>query len=236
MQPASGALIHIWRHPKAFVLGLRDSRLPNIVKAVEWLQSLGYEVAVRNSGGAAVPLDLGVVNISLVMPNVQPEINFCNDFGHMVRLIRQSLISWTSEVKVGEIKGGYCPGDFDMSIQGKKFCGMAERRQAKGFVVQAFINVEGMGSSYAGLVRAFYEIATKNKSLHPSVDIELTETLSELIGLNSSQVFIEHFKQAVSRAFPNLRINSMGGQDGCFASLEQMNQVMKQLKERYAIK
>ena len=32
------------------------------------LRSLGYDTAVRHSGGAAVPLDAGVVNLSLILP------------------------------------------------------------------------------------------------------------------------------------------------------------------------
>ena len=51
------AVCHIWRHPQAFVLGSQDLRLPYVREAMEWLGSNGWPVAVRNSGGAAVPLE-----------------------------------------------------------------------------------------------------------------------------------------------------------------------------------
>lgn len=43
-------IVHIWRHQKAFVMGLRDRRLPYVSEAIEWLESQGYQVTVRNSG------------------------------------------------------------------------------------------------------------------------------------------------------------------------------------------
>jgi len=236
MDIASAAVIHIWRHPRAFVLGLRDSRLPHVKKAAEWLESLGYETIVRNSGGSAVPLDLGVVNISLVLPHLQKTVNFCDDFGWMVNLIRQSLQTQTSEIQVGEIKQSYCPGDFDLSIQGKKFCGMAERRQAKGFVIQAFVNVVGTGGVYAQLEKSFYQLAangaderdaTRHTDLH-------TATLSELLNLNSASLFIESFKQAASNVFPIMQLTTIEQVFDSF-TMEQIRQTMNQLRTRYAL-
>jgi len=152
-------LVHLWRHPRAFVMGLRDRRLPHAAEAMAWLRGLGYDVLVRNSGGAAVPLDPGVVNVSLILSNPEKSLAFRRDFRYMVELIKGALASSGQAVEAGEIDGAYCPGDYDLSIGGRKFCGIAQRRQTKAFVVQGFVVAEGSGSQRAALVREFYERA-----------------------------------------------------------------------------
>ncbi|WP_327204756.1 lipoate--protein ligase family protein [Paenibacillus sp. DMB20] len=155
------AICHLWRHPRAFVMGVRDSRLPGAEAARQRLRALGYDTAVRHSGGAAVPLDPGVVNLSLILP-LGPErkdLDFHPDFEAMVGLIRSALRDTGRTVDTGEIEGAFCPGTYDLSIDGQKFCGIAQRRQNKAFIVQAFIIAEGSGAERAALVRSFYDEA-----------------------------------------------------------------------------
>jgi octanoyl-[GcvH]:protein N-octanoyltransferase len=223
----SPALLHIWQHPKAFVLGLRDRQLPRIHNAIEWLQSQGFSVAVRNTGGAAVPLDAGVVNLSLVMPKPHRTLNFREDFQYMIALIQESLDAYTSNIQVGEIKGSYCPGDYDLSVNGMKFCGIAQRRQANGFVLQAFVNVDNTVINRAQLVRSFYDIAAEGAAFkdYPIVDVRYMASLQELVGVPSVQTFIEAVRSIIGKSvldrdmFPDL----------------QISETMTHLKQRYAI-
>jgi octanoyl-[GcvH]:protein N-octanoyltransferase len=218
------------------VLGLRDRQLPYIRQAVQWLETEGYAVAVRNTGGAAVPIDYGVVNISLIAPKPYRSLNFRDDFETMIKLIRDSLVPWTSDIQVGEIQGGYCPGDYDLSINGLKFCGMAQRRQANGYVVQAFVNVEGIGLKRASVVQSFYELASNGDPsiYYPSIDVTQTASLHELTGLPSVEAFIESVKTLQAVKMPetqkamNMMTNEMFPED-------QIREAMKQLKKRYAI-
>ncbi|MEK8131442.1 lipoate--protein ligase family protein [Paenibacillus filicis] len=178
-------MIHIWRHPRAFVMGLRDSRLPQAAAAGRSLEADGYSVAVRNSGGAAVPLDLGVVNVSLIGRKRSGAIDFHDDFERMYELIALALEQADGGVSKGEIAGAYCPGDFDLSIGGRKFCGIAQRRQQHGYVVQAFIVAEGSGAQKAGIARLFYEQAAEGAAadtVYPHVSDSSMASLSELLG------------------------------------------------------
>jgi octanoyl-[GcvH]:protein N-octanoyltransferase len=178
-------VLHLWRHPRAFVMGLRDSRLPAAESAKAWLRDLGYSTAVRNSGGAAVPLDLGVLNVSLILPKAEGSINFRDDFGRMVELLRGAFAHRTADIRQGEVEGSYCPGEFDLSIAGRKLCGIAQRRHASAIVVQAFLLVEGAGAERAALARAFYGKAAGSCSAdidYPQVRPETMGSLSELTG------------------------------------------------------
>lgn len=201
-------ILHIWRHQKAFVMGLRDRRLPNASEAIEWLESQGYQVTIRNSGGAAVPLDPGVVNISWILPNHEGRMDFRYDFEMMYSLIRESLLRFSDKVEKGEIQGSYCPGDYDLSIRGKKFCGIAQRRQTKAFVVQAFINVEDKEELRGNLVKRFYDIASGGfpSSDYPVVHPERMGSLQELVGLSDSAVFVDLLKDYLCK-MGELRVN-----------------------------
>ncbi|NMO94447.1 lipoate--protein ligase family protein [Paenibacillus lemnae] len=183
------AICHIWRHPQAFVMGVRDSRLPFAEQAAVHLRRQGYDTAVRHSGGAAVPLDAGVVNLSLILPLGSGKENrdFHPAFQWMAELISEALKETGRRVDTGEIKGAFCPGTFDLSINGRKFCGIAQRRQSKALIVQAFVICEGSGSERAALVRSFYNQAAESVDLgdYPQVVSESTASLQELAGMGS---------------------------------------------------
>src|SRR5699024_6918745 len=63
--------LRTWVHDKTVVLGIPDGRLPFIEDGVKFLRTCGYDAIIRNSGGLAVALDNGVLNISLIVPDVK---------------------------------------------------------------------------------------------------------------------------------------------------------------------
>lgn len=202
---ASGAAFcHLWRHPAAFIMGQRDSRLPHAADAARWVESQGYRVAVRNSGGAAVPLDPGTVNLSLILPKEDgADAHFRRDFERMYALIREALSFTGCTVDKGEIRGAYCPGDYDLSIAGRKFCGIAQRRQLRAYAVQAFVVAAGRGADRTRLVRAFYERAAlgADPSAYPQVTDGSTASLEELAGLgpDAAHTFADAVKRTIGR-------------------------------------
>lgn len=207
------AVCHIWRHPQAFVLGSQDARLPFAREAMDWLESGGWPVAVRNSGGAAVPLDGGVVNLSLILPGSgEGHAGYRYDFEAMYGLIREALFGTGQMVEKGLIEGAYCPGDYDLSIDGRKFCGIAQRRQVNATIIQAFVVVEGSGFARAEFVRAFYDIASGGDDTlgHPIVVGDSTASLEELAGLGPMGAF--SFASAVKEI--------IGGNVGVAASFD----------------
>lgn len=180
------SICHLWRHPRALVLGTKDSRLPYAAKAMEKLEAGGRRTAVRHSGGAAVPLDPGVVNISLIFPKQSvTQMRYDDDFELMYRLVQEALRHTGKQVDKGEIRGAYCPGSYDLSIGGLKFCGIAQRRQTHAFIVHAFVVAEGSGAERARLVRSFYDLAAEGADAgeYPLVEADSTGSLEELAGL-----------------------------------------------------
>ena len=66
-QGLSPATIRTWVHDQTVVMGIQDHRLPFVEDAQMVLRQNGYTPIVRNSGGLAVVLDEGVLNISIIV-------------------------------------------------------------------------------------------------------------------------------------------------------------------------
>ncbi|WP_400162427.1 biotin/lipoate A/B protein ligase family protein [Brevibacillus sp. TJ4] len=225
--------VHLWRHERAFVLGTRDWRLPRAQEAVRWLQRHGYSVAVRNSGGAAVPLDPGVVNLSLIVPNRQGDLDAQRHFVLMAELIGRCLERWSLQIGTGEVRGSYCPGDFDVSVQGKKLCGIAQRRLTRAVIIQAFVIVEGSGEERGRLVQAFYEQAAAPSSQagadHPIVEPASMTSLSELVGEASAASFVDAVKQELA--------THLSGEYRSYSALdpEDVQKTIDEYRRRYSL-
>lgn len=217
-------LIHVWRHERAFVLGLRDARLPRAADAMRWLAGEGFRVMVRNSGGAAVPLDRGVVNMTLIQPLAPGDLRPQRDFEAAAEWLRAALSPYGAAFGVGEIAGSYCPGDFDLSVHGRKFCGMAQRRLQKAFTVQAFVNAEGDAEERAAWASRFYERASGGEPHAGALTVQ-AQRMGSLRGLApgfpGADRWIEELKrQAAAPAAPTI-------------DLQQVNEIVQTMKRRY---
>jgi octanoyl-[GcvH]:protein N-octanoyltransferase len=93
----------------------------------------------------------------------------------------------TSSIEAKEIVGSYCPGDYDLSIDDKKFAGISQRRIRNGVAVQIYLCVNGSGSNRASIVRDFYELALNGentRTTYPSINPMTMASLSELLNTN----------------------------------------------------
>jgi octanoyl-[GcvH]:protein N-octanoyltransferase len=179
------ATARTWIHHNTVVLGIQDTKLPNLYAGIQYLNEQGYEVIVRNSGGLAVVLDEGVLNISLILPETEKGIDINRGYDTMWLLVQNMLEDYNQNIEAGEIIGSYCPGSYDLSIHGKKFAGISQRRLKKGVAVQIYLCVHGSGQDRAQLIKGFYETAKQGeptKFTYPVVVPEVMASLSELYG------------------------------------------------------
>lgn len=224
-------VVHIWRHERAMIMGLRDGQMPEAKRARAWLEEQGYTTIIRHSGGAAVPLDCGVVNVSLILPKPVHQIDFRHDFQVMVQFLRQCLDHYTEEIRAGEIIGSYCPGDYDLSIGGQKFCGISQRRQLQAVIIQAFVVVEGKGAKRGRMAQEFYRIA--GGDAHPPQGLhikpEVMASLSELVGLHHASDFVELVKRTTNDW--HQRVTYIDTYDSAW--LQETLVMMDTLRQRY---
>ncbi|MFS0561628.1 lipoate--protein ligase family protein [Terribacillus sp. 179-K 1B1 HS] len=182
----------LWIHDRTIMLGIPDSRLPYIDEGVAYLRDQGYKAVVRNSGGLAVLLDKGVVNLSFIFPDAK-HIGIHDGYQAMVSFIQYIFRDLTDKIEAFEVEGSYCPGTYDLSIDGRKFAGISQRRVKDGSAVQIYLCVDGSGAARAEIVRGFYERAKKDAETRftfPEVVPETMASLEELLDvpLTSEQV------------------------------------------------
>lgn len=181
----SPATVRTWVHSASVVMGIQDHRLPYVQAGMDLLEERGYHPIVRNSGGLAVVLDEGVLNISIVISEKEGHIDINTGYDMMVDLIKALFPEIAARIEAYEIVGSYCPGSYDLSVDGKKFAGIAQRRIRGGIAVQIYLSVEGSGGERAELIRDFYERALQQeptKFEYPKVRPEVMASLSEIIG------------------------------------------------------
>ncbi len=178
----SAPTVRTWVHDDTVVLGIQDHRLPHIEKGMNVLKNHGFKPIVRNSGGLAVVLDAGVLNISLVLSEKDNAIDISVGYDLMLDLVRELFPEATIEAY--EIVGSYCPGSYDLSINGRKFAGISQRRIRRGIAVQVYLCIEGSGSERANIIRDFYNAGLqreKTKFAYPEIKPETMASLSELL-------------------------------------------------------
>ncbi|WP_379127821.1 biotin/lipoate A/B protein ligase family protein [Paenibacillus sp. sgz500958] len=235
--------IHLWSHPSGVVLGLRDSKLPCARQAMNKLEEQGVYTAVRHSGGAAVPLDAGIVNVSLLLPKSRGKLDFHDDFRLLSSLITEAVAvthpKAAAQIEAGEIVHSYCPGDFDLSIGGRKFCGIAQRRQSSAYFVHAFVVVSGSGKQRGELIRNFYADAVCGQEglSYPDVHPESIAALGELGGPDAAEVFTAGIKEALEKRGIRLRPASALALEMGYSleyGDERVREAAQVLRERYA--
>nr|WP_245712539.1 biotin/lipoate A/B protein ligase family protein [Anaerobacillus alkalilacustris] len=179
-------VVRTWVHHQTIVLGIQDSRLPFINDGIDYLNSIGYKAIVRNSGGLAVVLDEGILNISLIIKEDR-QISINSGYDAMYELIMAMFKDVTTKIEAREIVGSYCPGSYDLSIDGKKFAGISQRRVRGGVAVQIYLCVNGSGSDRAAFIKQFYQTAIKGaetKFTYPEIIPSTMASLTELLGID----------------------------------------------------
>ncbi|WP_319005520.1 lipoate--protein ligase family protein [Metabacillus litoralis] len=187
----SPAIARTWVHHDTIVLGIQDTKLPFLKDGVEFLKSSGYHVIVRNSGGLAVVLDKNVLNLSLIFPDSEKGIDINRGYDAMLDLIKYMLKSHGARIEAREIHGSYCPGSYDLSIDGRKFAGISQRRLRGGIAVQIYLCVTGSGEERADLIRQFYELSLKDATTKFTFPLIKPNTMSSLGDLLQLELTVE---------------------------------------------
>ncbi|MFC7391915.1 lipoate--protein ligase family protein [Scopulibacillus cellulosilyticus] len=206
----SSCAARTWVHHDTIILGIQDTKLPHLKEGLDYLTSQGYHYVVRNSGGLAVVLDEGVLNISLIFPEKNHRISIDQGYAAMVSFSEKMLEAYHLTIEAREITGSYCPGRYDLSVDGKKFAGISQRRLRHGVAVQIYLCVDGSGSQRAALIKEFYKRSLQDEKTtfeYPVIQPETMASLSELTGkpLDVGKMMMHFYQtlQSISHVMPS---------------------------------
>lgn len=149
-----------WTTETSVILGMKDSFAPHFKEAIP---TLPYPAVIRSSGGRAIINNNGIINLSLYYTG--------NDtidaaYQKMVTIIENLC---HCQFEVGEVTGSYCPGRFDLAIDGKKIAGLSQRRYKDSIVVMCYLSLGGDQIERGTWLQHFYHVAGD-----PSIEIQPT--------------------------------------------------------------
>ncbi|WP_409254398.1 biotin/lipoate A/B protein ligase family protein [Bacillus sp. SCS-153A] len=236
---ASPATARAWVHHNTIVLGIQDTKLPSLEAGLKVLEDRGYRYIVRNSGGLAVVLDEGVLNLSLIFPDSEKGIDINRGYDAMLQLIKEMFKDFPVNIEAREITNSYCPGSYDLSINGKKFAGISQRRIRNGVAVQIYLCVIGSGSERAKIIRDLYHAGKREESrkfIFPEIQPDCMASLSELLGVSLTiQDTMLRFLQSLKGFSEKIYASQLEGEElplyeGYLERVRQRNE--KVLKEK----
>jgi lipoate-protein ligase A len=152
----------VWRAPRALIVGRSDSRLPNFSVAANQLRDEGWPVLIRRSGGTACQVSRGTLQIALARI-VVPKVTIETAYMELAGFIGAVLKSYGLEAEIGEKPNAFCPGRYDISINGRKIAGLSQHwRRCNGRVTAttaATLVVDHDREELARIVNLFYQSA-----------------------------------------------------------------------------
>ena len=178
-------LVHIWPMESTVILGMLDKQLPFLEQGLSHLKAEGYRPVVRNIGGLAVVADQGVLNFSLIFSQKERALGIKEAYDWLLEVIRELFWDCPRPIEAYEISQSYCPGDYDLSVGGRKIAGLAQRRIKDGILVSIYLSVSGNQARRGYLIRQFYQLAKQGqatKSHYPEVNPEAMTTIEEVYG------------------------------------------------------
>lgn len=183
----SPSFLHFWPIEDMIILGMMDTKLPYLEDGIQLLEQAGYTVRVRPAGGLGVVADEGILNLSLILAEDENEkISIDDGYEVMLALVRQVFAPFGKKVEAYEIPDSYCPGTYDLSIDGKKFAGIAQRRFKHGIGIMMYLSIEGDQKRRGERMRDFYAAGLKGEETRwkfPAVNPDSMANLTDLLGV-----------------------------------------------------
>ena len=161
-ESADPALL-VWRAQPALLVTRQDTRLPRFRESTIQMAAAGWPVVLRKSGGGACPVGLGTVQMATIEPAI-PGTTMNAKYEALTSLIQFTLQFFQITAQTGAMADVYCPGRYDLAVDGKKIAGMSQhwfrnRYGIRCVATAASINVEEAPGALADAVNRFYSAA-----------------------------------------------------------------------------
>ena len=171
----------LWRSAPALIVSQRERHLSGFDAAAREAAREGWPVYVRKSGGAAVALAPGVVNVALLASFAGAAPSLEAGFMLLCRPIIAALAQFSVTATTGGARGAVCNGRFNLLVGERKIAGTAQRRTRQGahhvLLAHATVLVEADRDLLTGVVANFYRRAGSAMKLSADALISLDAAL-----------------------------------------------------------
>ena len=195
----------IWEPVENVMVLPASSKWLATLQLTNHMAKLGWQVAQRNTGGSPVPQAPGVLNLSMIYPwPGELELSPSKSYQLLIDILELWLSHYRISAETGEVKGAYCNGAFNLSINHKKFIGTAQRisrtsavsRNRKiGVLAHAFILINPNITSLVDAVNQCYQQSGHSEVFSRDAMTSLAEHDGD-INLNHNKLANELYQSA----------------------------------------
>lgn len=181
----------LWVNPPSLAVSRLDTRLAAFADASRKMSAAGWPVVIRDTGGSAVVLGPGVLNLSMVMPRSllagQPGTAMELVYDWLCEPVRETLSTLGIQTSFASVPGAFCDGRFNLVVDNKKIAGTAQAwrgcvAEGDGYVLaQAALLVDVDTRRITDLVNYFYRLAGSPRQFNH----EGTVSVRDYLGRNS---------------------------------------------------
>lgn len=190
----------VWESAPALVVSLSDKQLPRYANAANASAAEGWPVAVRSSGGTAVPVGPGILCVSVLSSFEGTPPPLARGYDDICNPIIAALAEFGVAATVGPAPGSFCDGKFNVLVNGQKIAGTAQRRTTRtgggAMLSHAVVIIDGDPKKFTTVVEKFYERAGGDRRF----DADAVTSLRRFAGSRSRASLIGDFMEALRRA------------------------------------
>lgn len=189
-------ILHFWQTLPTVILGLQDKHLADLPAGISLLHDFHYHAFIRNSGGLAVISEPGILNISFFIPQ---KTSLTIDQAYQQAFDYLQAAFGELNLEHYQVEHSYCPGDYDIVVQGQKIGGIAQRRQHEAVVVMIYLSVNGNQPARGQLLQQFYQAAnTTHNDTYPLI---WPETMANIQDFLSTPITVNDCKKRLLAAY-----------------------------------
>ncbi len=171
----------LWRaETVALVAPASWTRRDGFPAARERCARAGWPVIARSSGGGGVPQGPGTLNLALVVP-VRRGFTIEDGFRLICGAVSEALARFEVATGVGPVDGSFCDGAWNVTAQGRKLGGTAQRWRERGegrvALVHAAIVLDPLPASFWTALGHAHRAAGVTGPIRPEAHVALSDVL-----------------------------------------------------------
>jgi len=172
----------LWSSGRALITSPADRRLPHFEAAARHAAAAGWPVSGRQTGGTAVALSPGIVNMSLVLAWQGAHPGLETGYRMLCEPLLQVLERFGIAGDVGPVAHSLCDGRYNVRVAGRKLAGTSQRQASRvghgAMLLHAGVLVEGDAAQLTAVVAEFYCRAGDPRDYRPQSLIALQDCVA----------------------------------------------------------
>jgi octanoyl-[GcvH]:protein N-octanoyltransferase len=192
----------VWQAKPCIVASVLDSQLPHFAASAALSAEAGWPVQIRSTGGTAVAMAPGVVNITLIQQWQGARPSLAQGFELICGVVIESLMHFGVAAVTGSAPRAFCDGRYNVLVAGRKIAGTAQRQiggAGRGAtLLHATALIDADVARLTAAVNSFYAAAGAARTHEAAAAVALTDCEPGLKRADLVREFIVALKRTLA--------------------------------------